>query len=92
MIPNIHIHEQLMFEHHQELQREMAQQRLVAGLHRHHFSLARRFAGKLSVLLVALGTSLRQFELNGKRVVRDLVETRDNSNRKWGAKKDEHHA
>ena len=71
MIPNIHIHEQLMFERHQELQLEMAQKRLVARLHRHPFSLPRRLAGKLGVLLVALGTSLLPLELGGKRVVSD---------------------
>ncbi len=32
MIPNIHIHEQLMFERCQERQRAADQQRLVAGL------------------------------------------------------------
>lgn len=71
MIPNIHIHEQLMFERHQELQREIAQQRFVAGLHRQHFNLARRLAGRLGALLVASGTSLRQLELSGRQMVRD---------------------
>jgi hypothetical protein len=71
MIPNIHIHEQLMFERCQERQRAAAQQRLVAGLRRSHSSLARRLAGKLGVLLIALGTSLQRVALNGKQVVRN---------------------
>ena len=71
MIPNIHIHEQLMFERHQELQHEIAQQRLIAGLHLHHFNLARRLAGRLGALLVASGTSLRQLDLNRRQMVRD---------------------
>ncbi len=71
MIPNIHIHEQLMFERHQEWQRAAAQRRLIAGLRPHHSSLARRLAGKLGVLLVALSTSLQRLALSGKQVVRD---------------------
>lgn len=71
MIPNIHIHEQLMFERHQKLQREIAQQRLIAGLHLHHFNLARHIAGRLGALLVAAGTGLRQLELNGRQMIRD---------------------
>ena len=71
MIPNIHIHEQLMFERHQKLQHEIAQQRFVAGLHQQHFNLARCLAGRLGALLVAAGTSLRQLELSGKQMARD---------------------
>lgn len=71
MIPNIHIYEQLMFERQQELQREMAQQRLIAGLHHNHFSPACHLISKIGALLVALGMSLQQLELDGKQMVRD---------------------
>jgi hypothetical protein len=71
MIPNIHIHEQLMFERCQERQRAADQQRLVAGLRWSRSSLTRRLAGKLGVLLVALGTSVQRLALSGKQVVHD---------------------
>jgi len=58
MFPNLSIHEHSMVERHQQLQREMAELRLVAQLRRHHSSAVPRLAGKLGVLLVALGTRL----------------------------------
>ena len=69
MMPNIHIYEKLMFEHHQERQREMAQQRLVAGLLRHRPAVARRFVAGVGTIFLALGARLRRLELNGKKVV-----------------------
>ena len=69
MIPNIHIHEKLMFEHHQERQREMAQQRLVAGLLRHRPGVARRFVAGVGTILVSLRKRLRGLESAGKKVV-----------------------
>ena len=69
MIPNIHIHEKLMFEHHQERQRVMAQQRLVAGLLRHHPAVARRFVACMGMIFLALGARLRRLEPSGKKVV-----------------------
>jgi len=40
MVPNIHIHEQLMFEQVRERQRRSDQQRLLAHLHKpFHFEL-----------------------------------------------------
>ncbi len=75
MLPNYYIHEYLMFEHHKELQREMAEMRLVAGLRRHHSSVVPRLAGKLGVLLVALGTRLQRLELSGKHAVYDQNNT-----------------
>jgi hypothetical protein len=68
MIPNIHIHEGLMFERHQERQREMAQQRLVAGLLRHRPAIARRFVTGVGTISLALRTRLRRLELSGKKV------------------------
>ncbi len=69
MIPNVHIHEQLMFEPHQERQREMTQQRLVAGLLRHRPGVARRFVAGLGTIFLSLRTRLRRLEPNGKKVV-----------------------
>ena len=71
MIPNIHIYEHLMFEHHQELQHEMAQQRLVAGLLRHRPGLMRRLATRMGTIFLALRIRLRRLEPNGKKVVYD---------------------
>jgi len=62
MIPNLHIHEQLMAEHRQDLLRERQQQRLVASLRQHRLSPVRRIAGGLGSLLIALGTSLKRLE------------------------------
>ncbi len=62
MIPNLHIHEQLMAEHRQDLLRERQQQRLVVRLRQQRVSHVRRFAGRLGALLIALGTSLKQLE------------------------------
>ena len=71
MIPNIHIHEKLMFEHHQELQREIAQQRLVAGLLRHRPSMMRCLATRVETIFLALRTRMRRLEPSGKKVVYD---------------------
>ena len=68
MIPNIHIHEKLMFERHQEVLREMEQRQLLKGLRRQGFSLPRQFAGKVGELLIALGTGLKQIEPNRETV------------------------
>ena len=62
MIPNIHIHEKLMLDRHQEVLRQMEQQRMVKGVPRQRFSLPRQWAGKVGALLIALGTSLKQLE------------------------------
>jgi hypothetical protein len=64
-----------MFERRQELQRQMAELRLVAGLRRHHSSVVPRLAGKLGVLLVVLGTRLQRLEPSGKQVVYDQRNT-----------------
>lgn len=69
MIPNIHIHERLMFERHQERQREMAQQRLGAGLLRQRPGVARRLVAGVGTLFLALRRRLRRLESSGKKVV-----------------------
>ncbi len=62
MIPNIHIHEELLFERHREVLREMEQRRMLKGLRQQRFNLSRRMAGKLGMLLIALGTNLKRLE------------------------------
>ncbi len=62
MIPNIHIHEELRFERHQEVLREMEQRRMLKGLRRQHFNVPRRTAGRVGMLLITLGTSLKRLE------------------------------
>ena len=62
MIPNIHIHQELLFERHREVLREMEQRRMLKGLRRQRFNVPRRMAGKLGMLLIALGTNLKRLE------------------------------
>jgi hypothetical protein len=68
MIPNIHIHEQLMFERHQERQREIAQHRQVKELLRQRPGIARRFVAGVDTLFLAVRMRLRRLEPNGKKV------------------------
>ena len=72
MIPNIHIHEKLMFERQRELERALEQRRMLSGLPRHRYGLMKRMAGKLGGILIAFGSSLQQFELRRKQVMSDL--------------------
>jgi hypothetical protein len=48
--------------HYQDLLREAEKERLLAQLPRHRRSISRQAAGKLGVLLLKLGTRLKQFE------------------------------
>jgi hypothetical protein len=66
MIPHLHIHEQLMVEHRQDLVRERQQQRLVASLRQHRHSHVRRIAGGLGAFLITLGTNLKGLETASK--------------------------
>jgi hypothetical protein len=50
--------------HSRDLLREAEKERLLRRLPRHRRSMIRRAAGKLGVLLLKLGTRLKQFELN----------------------------
>ncbi|HAT46572.1 MAG TPA: hypothetical protein DDW33_06990 [Ktedonobacter sp.] len=68
MIPNIHIHEKLMLERHQEVLHEMEQRRMLKGVQRQPFSMPRQLVGKLGVLLIALGTSWQRFEPNRESI------------------------
>ena len=67
---NVHYYDKFAAEHRQGLQHEMEQKRLLAGLPRDN--VARRVAGQLGVLLVALGTRLEEFDHQGKTMAYDL--------------------
>jgi hypothetical protein len=58
---NLDLHDRLCKEHHQTLEREAAQRRLLASLPRRH-SIARRAIGKFGVALVAVGSKLEQID------------------------------
>jgi hypothetical protein len=61
MGPNMYLYEKAREEHYHDLQREMAENRLLAHLPRHRLSRSRHVAGKLGVLLLKLGAQLKQF-------------------------------
>ena len=60
MDPNMYLYEKAHEAHDQDLEREMAENRLLAHLPRHR--LSRRVAGSLGVLRLQLGARLKQFE------------------------------
>ena len=62
MGPNMYLYEKAREAHYQDLQREMAESRLLEHLPRHRLGRSRRVAGKLGVLLQKLGARLKQFE------------------------------
>jgi hypothetical protein len=68
MIPHLHIHEQLLFEHCQDLFRERQQQRLEARLRHHHFSYGRGIAGRLGAFFIVLGMRLKRLEPGSEAV------------------------
>jgi hypothetical protein len=62
MGPNMYLYEKAHEVHYQDLLREAEKERLLAQLPRHRRSMIKRAAGKLGVLLLKLGTRLKQFE------------------------------
>lgn len=62
MIPNIHMHEQFLFERAQERQRELERRHLLAGLRKPRRNLLRHIIGNLGTFFVALGTRMKQVE------------------------------
>ena len=58
-----YLDEKVRQAHYQDLLREAEKERLLAQLPRHRRSISRYVAGKLGVLLLKLGTRLKQFEL-----------------------------
>lgn len=69
MIPNIHIHERLMFERHQERQREMAQHRRTKEAPRQRPGRARRFLASMGTLLLTVRTRVRRLQPSESKVV-----------------------
>jgi hypothetical protein len=62
MNSKVYLDEKVRQAHYQNLLREAEKRRLLAQLPRHRRSISRRTAGKLGVLLLKLGTRLKQFE------------------------------
>ena len=62
MDSKIYLDEKVRQAHYQVLLREAEKERLLAQLPRHRASTIRRVAGKLGVLLLKLGTRLKQVE------------------------------
>jgi hypothetical protein len=62
MGPTMYLYEKAREAHSYDLQREMAEQQRLSQLPRHPLSRSRRVAGKLGVLLLKLGTQLKQYE------------------------------
>ena len=62
MDSKIYLYEKARQAHYQDLLREAENERLLAQLPRHRWSTIKRVAGKLGVLLLKLGTRLKQFE------------------------------
>ncbi len=62
MDSRVYLDEKVRQVHYQDLLREAEKERLLAQLPRHRRSLSRRTAGKLGVLLLKLGSRLKQFE------------------------------
>jgi len=62
MIPNIHIHEKLMFERARERQREIKHQQLLSSLPKPHHNIMQRVMATLNSFLVMLGMRMKQLE------------------------------
>ena len=60
MLPNLHIHEQLMFERAKEWPQAIEQRQLLKGLPRQQFHITRQVAASLGTLLITLGMRLKQ--------------------------------
>ncbi len=75
MSTHLHIQDKLLAEHRQDMQREMEQQRMLAGLPKNRQSLGRHAIARLGASLVAVGTWMEQVEQReqyAKPVVNDL--------------------
>jgi hypothetical protein len=71
MIPNIHTHEQLMFERGPQRQQAAAEQRLAARCHRERDRLPPRLVAHRAAFLFKLGSSLKRLEAREKQVMYD---------------------
>ena len=71
MSPNFYVIEKASEVHRQELLKEAERERLLVQLPQHHWSISRQAAGKLAVLLLWLGTSLKRFEQKSPTILKD---------------------
>jgi len=62
MGPTMYLYEKARETHYHDLQYKVAEQQRLSQLPRHRLSRSRSVAGKLGVLLLKLGTQLKQFE------------------------------
>ena len=62
MDSKMYLDEKVRQAHYQELLREAEKQRLLAQLPHHRSNTIKRFAGSMGVLLLKLGTRLKEFE------------------------------
>src|SRR3989442_13103851 len=62
MIPNIHIHERLMFERAREREREIEHQHLLSSLPKPHHSVMQWVIATLNAFLVAPGMRMKRLE------------------------------
>jgi hypothetical protein len=62
MDSKVYLDEKVRQAYYQDLLHEAEKERLLAQLPRHRRSISRQAAGKLGVLLLKLGTRLKQFE------------------------------
>ena len=62
MDSKVYLDEKVRHAHYQDLLREAEKERLLAQLPRHRRSISRYAAGMLGVLLLKLGTRLKQVE------------------------------
>ncbi len=62
MGPNMYLYEKAWEAHYQDLLREAEKRRRLSCLPWHRRGMSRRAVGKLGVLLLKLGTWLKQFE------------------------------
>ena len=62
MDSKMYLDEKVRQAHYQELLREAEKQRLLAQLPHYHSNTIKRVAGSMGVLLLKLGTRLKEFE------------------------------
>jgi hypothetical protein len=72
MVPNIYHQERLAVDHRRELLHEAEHERKLAELPLQHANLMRLIVGKAGALLVALGSSMIQFERRAKPVLKNV--------------------
>jgi hypothetical protein len=70
MIPDIYTHEKLVLEHRHQLLQEAEHERMLtmADSPKHASRVLPRLAGKLGMLLLVLGTKLKQFEQRSESI------------------------